>query len=80
MTRRTVATIKAQWPLLVMVAAIFMSGWTIEANLASRIDARVDAAERRIDARFNRDFGELKADVRRIADQVAPLTYQRKGP
>ncbi len=67
MQAKTVAQIKAHWPLvqlLVIVGSIFVSGWGVRAAVSDEITRQVQASELRADKRI----GAIQKDVRQIRD------------
>lgn len=74
MTAKTAATIKAHWPLLVIVASIFLSGWAVRETLSREIEHQVQAVEQRVDARVT----AIQQDVRAIYNVL--LTGVRIAP
>ena len=66
MTSQTVKQIKAQWPLLVIVASIFLSGWAVRETLSREIAGQVEAVETRVNERM----AVIQQDVREIRNTL----------
>lgn len=80
MTRRTTSSIIANWPLLVIVASIFVAGWTTRTVQTADTTAAMDAVERRLNARLDRELPEIKAELRAIREAIAPIAFHKAGP
>ena len=74
MTAKTVSQIKARWPLLVIVASIFLSGWAVRETLSREIAGQVKAVEDRVNDRV----AIIQQDVREIRNAL--LTGIRIAP
>lgn len=54
MTRKTAAQIKAHWPLVVILAAVFWSGYQYQGETAEARDKAIGAVEQRMGHRISR--------------------------
>ena len=54
MTRRTVAQIKSRWPLLVILASVFWTGYQFQGETVAAREKAISAMEQRVNTRVNR--------------------------
>ena len=79
MTAQTAAKIKSHWPLIVIIASIFASGWVVRETLSQEITQQVDAVEQRINQRFGRMQQDVR-DIRNVLHRRLQRDERRMAP